>query len=77
MYLRAVDLGLVDVAAGCLALEVWPDVARTVDPAVRPKQQEETCHNQTVFVLAKIPLLSSSLLWLIVGKHQISSLFWL
>ena len=56
MYLRAVDLGLVDVAAGCLALEVWPDVARTVDPAVRPKQQEETCHNQ-----------KPSLLWLKVA----------
>jgi hypothetical protein len=40
LYLYTVDLGLVYVAAGGLALQVRPDVSRPVDPTVRPAKSE-------------------------------------
>jgi hypothetical protein len=40
LYLYTVDLGLVYVAAGGLSLQVWTDVARAVDPTVRPAKKK-------------------------------------
>jgi hypothetical protein len=40
LYLYTVDLGLVYVAAGGLALQVRSDVASAVDPTVRPEKSE-------------------------------------
>ncbi len=49
LYLYTVDLGLVYVAAGGLALQVWPDVARPVDPTVRPEKREcRHCFDWTI-----------------------------